>query len=117
MNIESYKPCFGDHLLITLTVDASKVKNVQMYKRDWRNYSKVNLINMLNNLEWCTDIDNVQELWNDIEMIIVRIVDEIVPLTEMTNNRVPKQVPTFIKSKIDKRNRLIKLRKSTLQVS
>ena len=90
---------------------------VQFYKRDWRNYSKVNLLNMLNNVEWCMYIDNVQELWNDIEMKVVKIVDAIVPLTEMINNRVSHHIPPLIKKKINKRNRLIKLRKSTLQVN
>ena len=32
---------------------------------------------MLNKVEWCIDIDNVQDLWNDIEMKIVRVVDVI----------------------------------------
>ena len=44
INIESYKPCFGDHLLITITIKSEKVKNVNLYKRDWRNYSKENLL-------------------------------------------------------------------------
>ena len=62
MNIDSHKPCFGDHLLITITINLEKVKNVNLYKRDWRNYSKENLICLLNNVEWCTDFDNVQIL-------------------------------------------------------
>ena len=45
-------------------------------------------------------IDNVQELWNDNEMKVVKIVDAIVPLTKMINNRVPHHIPPLIKKKI-----------------
>ena len=48
---------------------------------------------MLNNVEWCIDIDSVQDLWNDIVMKIVRVVDVIVQLTTMINNRVPDPIP------------------------
>ena len=30
---------------------------------------------MLNEVEWCIDIDNFQEFWNDIEMKVVNVVD------------------------------------------
>ena len=98
MNIDSHKPCFGDHLLITITINLEKVKNVNLYKRDWRNYSKENLTCLLNNVEWCTDFDNVQDLWNDIEMKIVNVADSVAPVTTMINNHVTSQVPALYDS-------------------
>ena len=70
-NVENYKPCFGDHLLIVLSVDVAKAKHCKTFKRDWRNYSKNDLLTRLNNVGWCMNIDNVQEFWNDIEMKII----------------------------------------------
>ena len=59
-NVESYKPCFGDHLLVSINVNVSKTPNVISYRRDWRKYSKSNLLVMFDEVEWCTNIDNVQ---------------------------------------------------------
>ena len=35
---------------------------------------------MLNNVEWCYEIDDVQSFWNNMESKIVNIVDIIVPV-------------------------------------
>ena len=47
---------------------------------------------LLNNVEWCNDIETVQDLWNDIETKIVKVVDSIIPLTEFVNNHVPHHI-------------------------
>ena len=110
-NIESLKPCFGDHMLITINIHSTKSDCVYSSRRDWRKYSKVNLVNMLNEVEWCYEINDVQSFWNNMELKIVKIVDIIAPITMFSNNYVPPRIPPLIKSKINKRNRLLNLRK------
>ena len=55
------------------------------YARDWRNYTKDKLVNMLKDVEWCKDFETVQDLWNDIESKIIRIVDVLVPVKKFIN--------------------------------
>ena len=66
---------------------------------------------MLNNVEWCYEIDDVQSFWNNMESKIVNIVDIIVPVTQFLNNYVPPSIPHQIKSKLNKRNKLTKMKK------
>ena len=44
--------------------------------------------------------------------MLIKIVDKIVPNVPFTNNRISQPVPRFIKEKINKRNRLLRKRKS-----
>ena len=51
-SFESFKPCFGDHLLVTIIINACKSENVLSYKRNWKNYSKEYPVSLLNDVEW-----------------------------------------------------------------
>ena len=55
--VDSYKSCFVDNLLISKNGNCSKNVKLISQRRDWRRYSKENLINMLNDVEWSIDID------------------------------------------------------------
>ena len=68
-------------------------------------------------VEWTTDIDNVQNNWDSFESKLISAVDKIVPVVEFKNNRALTKPPPFIKNKINKRNRLLKLRKHNPQKS
>ena len=61
-------------------------------------------------VEWTNDNDNVQNFWDSFESKLVTVVDKLV--IEFKNNRAITKPPPFIKNKINKRNRLLKLRKS-----
>ena len=52
-----------------------------------------------------------QSFWNNMELKIVKIVDIIAPITKFSNNYVPPRIPPLIKSKINKRNKLLNLKK------
>ena len=56
----------------------------------------------------------VCRLSNNIELKLVNVVDSIVPLATFVNNVVPPCVPPQIKSKVNKRKRLLKLCKKKL---
>ena len=66
----------------------------------------------MRNVEWCSDFDTVQDLWNDIECKVIKIVDNIAPLRSFINNVIPQSIPPQIKAKINKRNRLLKKKKT-----
>ena len=38
------------------------------------------------NVDWDIKIDNVQQYWKVFESLLIKIVDEIVPLTEFSGN-------------------------------
>ena len=52
-NLTTLKPCFGDHLLVMVELNLSKLPVSQMFSRDWRKYSKDALYNSNEqSLEW-----------------------------------------------------------------
>ena len=89
-----------------------KVPEVSL-RRDWRKYSKEILLAELSLVDWSSDVNNVQNMWDAFESKLVKVVDNIAPLTEFSNNKVKTKIPNIIKHKINKRNRLLKLRKTS----
>ena len=63
------------------------------------------------NLNW--NSLNVQELWNVLENVIVHCVDQIVPMSNVVSNLNCKnqKIPSHVKSKINKRKRLLHIDK------
>jgi hypothetical protein len=100
-NINSIKPTFGDHMLVSFEIKLSKNPPINCIKRDWRKYSKENLSSALSMLDWNINIENVQEYWNVFENMLIDVVDEIVPLTDFVNNvakntKPPKEVNNML---------------------
>ncbi len=89
-NLRGLKPIFGDHSMLIFDHDLVKPKPTTSIKRNWRNYSTVRLLSMLGNEIWDLQGDSVQDSWNEFENKLIRIVDEIVPLTKFTNNNYVK---------------------------
>ena len=111
-NLDSNDPIFGDHLMISFNIPLKKPEIEFVYKRDWRLYKKENLIKMLSQVNWIICDDNVQNCWNDIENILIKIVDKLAPLTKYKNNSVVNNPPPkHIKSMISSRKRALKLQK------
>ena len=57
-------------------------------------------------VDWFSDVNNVQNMWDEFECKLVRIVDKVTPLTEFANNKVKDKIPFSIKQKISKRKKL-----------
>ena len=76
-NLTSSRPYFGDHLMVELTVNGPKRDKEITMRRDWRRYSGGLLTDMLNQINWQVEFDDVQSCWNHFENNIIRIVDEI----------------------------------------
>ena len=66
-DLGSIDPFFGDHVLVEFKVAHNSCKNEIVTCRDWRNYSKELLYEMLRSIDWEVNIDNVQEFWNVFE--------------------------------------------------
>ena len=111
IDLQSTKPCFGDHLLITINVIRDRNNVESTFRRD---YSKEHLLGELAIVDWPLDILDVQSFWNSFESKVISIVDKIVPVTEFVNNRVLSKPPPVIRNKINKRNRLLKRRKHNM---
>ena len=50
--------------------------------KNWKEYNKRSLCNLLNNEGWILNGDLVQDCWNDFEYKLIQIADKIVQLTE-----------------------------------
>ena len=107
-DIESKWPVFTDHALIMFTTSSTKSEpNVEL-RRDWRNYSKEGLCQILAQRNWDFNSDSVQAYWNQFENQLVAVVDELVPLVQHRNSNITAPVPACIKNKINERKRLLR---------
>ena len=72
--------CFCDHLLISTTLLLEKNVDEVTIRRDWRKYSKEVLLAELALIDWSTDVQN---FWDHFESNVVKLIDKVVPLTEL----------------------------------
>ena len=109
-NLTSITAPFGDHQLITFETKSSKSNTEQIFKRNWKNYSKELLCLELSKIVWNLEFDDVQSCWNCFESVLVNIVDKIAPLElqNETKQNIYDHPPPHIKNKINKRARLLK---------
>ena len=113
LNLASYTPPFGDHLLITFTVNSKLTNPKCIIKRNWKSYSKDKLINSLSQKDWNIENDDVHGFWNNFKSNLIKIVDNLCPITETI--RKPHSIsnpPSHIKRKMNRRNNQIKKLKS-----
>ena len=79
-------PVFGDHVLVEFIIISIFIKNVPVRCRNWRGYSSNKLCNMLSNVDLNINIDDVQGYLNEFERLLIKIIDEIVPLVDFHGN-------------------------------
>jgi hypothetical protein len=72
--------------MVILKYDIFKPAALSSIRRNWCNYSKTNLCDMLRSEDWALNRDSVQDCWNEFEYKLIKIVDTIVPLTDFSNN-------------------------------
>ena len=110
-NVCHMKPIFGDHELIMADVSISRPISKVTWGRDWRHYSKEKLVYQLSLVDWTNDAHNVQQLWNDFEAKLIKVVDDLAPLTEFKDGKITLTQNPVVKHKLNLRNRLLKLLK------
>ena len=59
-------------------------------------------------VDWSNDANDAQELWNDFEAKLVKVIDELAPVCEFLNGKLSSATNPFIKRKINIRKRLLK---------
>ena len=74
--------------------------------RDWRKYSKEVLLNELALIEWDLEVNNVENMWDEFESKLLKVVDKIFPLTCFVNKKAKSSTPFEIKQKFNIRKRL-----------
>ena len=79
-NLKFIIPPFGDHHLVTFTINYHAEKPPNIYRRNWQKYTKEALNAKLVLQNWSIDNDDVQGYWNCFESRLVRIVDELAPV-------------------------------------
>ena len=109
INLSSTKPPFGDHELITFDVSIDKVSPKEIFKRNWKNYSKEKFIAELAAQDWNIKKDSVQSYWNDFESKVIETIDKLAPMQLISEIEKDKsKPPPHIKTKLNRRNRLLK---------
>ena len=116
VSIDQTDPAIGDHLLIKVELNIKDIAQSNfVLKRDWKNFCNVKLNQKLQDSFESTNISwqnlNVQEHWNCLENILLKIIDELSPLkyVDQNSNTKVKTIHPLIKNKINLRNRLLKL--------
>ena len=71
--------------------------------RDWRRYSKENILLELGSVEWASDINYVQNYWDDLKSKLIVVIDKLLPLVEFKNYCAKADIPPIIKNKIYKK--------------
>ena len=51
---------------------------------------------------WHSEVNNIQNMWDEFESKLVKLVDKITPLTQFINCKVKIKLPNSIKNKIKK---------------
>ena len=107
-NLCSFKPCFGDHVAITLEFCSEKEPNKIVYRRCWKKYNKESLLAILSTVDWSSTDDTVQGFWNSFENKLINVVDSIIPMCHVNNNVNSERCPPRINNLLNVRKRLIK---------
>ncbi len=108
-SIEQIDPLCGDHCVVTCTVNYMKQPATFTYRRNWKFYNKSLLCQKLREVDWNCSADSVQSCWNDFENKLLKVIDDLVPITEFSDKTVIKKtLPDAIKTKLNRRKRLIK---------
>jgi hypothetical protein len=106
---------YGDHKMVIMGTSNGRIKSdYKIRRRSWRTYSMEVLLQNLNQVEWRTDIDSIQETWNSYEQEILTIVDKIAPIEEV-GNTIKRKISKTLKSKLNRRGHLLKKRKQHTQ--
>ena len=106
-------PPFGDHVAVIIELKLKQQNKKDFFRRNWSNYSQQKLTALLQITDWSINFDGVQAYWNNFESKLIEIVDLLAPLEPVKDIQNTKtHPPTYIKTKINRRNRLLKNIKS-----
>ena len=109
-NLNFHTPNFGDHFIVTFDIIMNKNPPITSIQRDWRQYSKNKLCDMLSILDWNINVDDVQEYWNIFENMLIDVIDNLAPLITFVGNEAKEtKPPKPIKNAINVRHRLLKI--------
>ena len=66
---------YTEHSLITININHNTFEAEQVWRRDWRNYSKDSICSRLAILDWNFESDSVQAYWNELENQLIALID------------------------------------------
>ena len=79
-------------------------------KRNWKTYTQSKLVEELEKIDWLFRTDDVQSFWDLLEDRIVGVCDDLIPYESYVNSKPVIDInPPFIKNKLNRRSRLLKL--------
>ena len=86
-NIWSKKPITGDRSPThTFEIDTIIDEQPTELRRCWKNYNIPTLLNNLTQISWDSTETNTQQIWNEIENKLIKVVDIVAPMVEFKNN-------------------------------
>ena len=60
-------------------------------------------------MDWTNNAETVQDIWNDFETKLIRVIDSVVPLRETNNELFSSKTSPSVRNKLNSRNRLLKI--------
>ena len=60
-------------------------------------------------MDWTNNAETVQDIWNDFETKLIRVIDSVVPLRETNNELFSSKISPSVRNKLNSRNRLLKI--------
>lgn len=104
-SVKELSAIISDHspILAVLTARAEIIPN-KVLTRNWRNYTKLNLLSSLNEESWNIDCLMVEDYFDVMEQKIMRAYDRIVPLEEKTIRTSYYESPAIVELKRKRKN-------------
>ena len=114
-NVSAVKPIFGDHCLVAFEIEFVRPKPTKVLRRNWRSYSKEQLLQELRCVDFGDEFVSVQSCWNVFENKMISVIDKLCPMEQfVANNTIASlKIPPTVKNKLNLRKRLLKRLKVT----
>ena len=86
-NLKSTDPFFGDNVMVELSINANKIVNEAINRRDWRNYFKDILNARSANVNWNINMNDVQQYWNVFENLLINVIYRQSPIFSLVTKK------------------------------
>jgi hypothetical protein len=107
INVRSTEPLFGDHSLISCEINCNHRQPDIYLRRNWKNYTKLNLQEALEEVDWNITDMSLQGFWNSFENKLINVIDTLAPMFEMKSSPMVTTDPAYIKNKLNVRKKLL----------
>ena len=108
-NIKEISSSVSDHTPVLMELTIKIIHKVETTTiRDWTNYSKENLLNLLENVDWNIDCYEAQDFNNELEQKIMSVLERLIPFKDVKIRKNNYLEPQWLADMKRKRKNLFK---------